>query len=184
MAKDQLSEKELQVLMASTKLSEQELRENYDEFKQECPSGKLDKNKFTKMYNKMTNDSNSATIADLVFTAYDTNRDGKIDFSEFILALVLADKNDIDSKLALSFGMIDQSGDGQITYDELIEYLRLAVSFQYYFYFVLMFAVSKLKLLGPENANEADPKLMAQGLFNMFGVDQDGKLNKTQFVDG
>jgi Ca2+-binding EF-hand superfamily protein len=39
------------------------------------------------------------------FAVFDTNHDGTVDFSEFVLASALENKNDLDSKLDLSFRM-------------------------------------------------------------------------------
>jgi hypothetical protein len=39
------------------------------------------------------------------FAVFDTNHDGSIDFSEFVLAAVIENKNDLESVLELSFAM-------------------------------------------------------------------------------
>ncbi|CAF3828118.1 unnamed protein product [Adineta steineri] len=126
MANNKLPEKEMQVLVAASQMSEEEIQGLYEEFIEECPSRKLDKNQFTKIYKKLIDDSNEDFLVEIV-----------------------------------------RSGDGQISYDELVAYLDLS-----------------FKLLEPEKAKELDPKLMALGLFKMFGVDKAEKINKTQFVDG
>lgn len=40
-----------------------------------------------------------------MFSVFDKNRDGKIDFSEFILIIALGNKEDLDSRLEVIFEM-------------------------------------------------------------------------------
>lgn len=40
------------------------------------------------------------------FAVFDANKDGFIDFKEFILALALSEANDVDSKLEAFFKML------------------------------------------------------------------------------
>ncbi|CAF1410258.1 unnamed protein product [Adineta steineri] len=126
MPDNQLPEKEMQVLVAASKLSEEEIQRLYKEFIEECPSRKLNKDQLTKLFKKVVDDSDENFLVE-----------------------------------------IDRSGDGQISYDELVLFLDLSS-----------------KLLSPEIAEDSDPEGMAHDLFGLFGVDKAEKINKTQFVDG
>jgi Ca2+-binding EF-hand superfamily protein len=71
---------------------------------QECPSGKMNKDKFNEIYKMMmASEDKDSKLLDHVFAVFDKNGDGSIDFSEFVLAVGLTSKNDLDSTLELSF---------------------------------------------------------------------------------
>jgi Ca2+-binding EF-hand superfamily protein len=71
---------------------------------QECPSGKMNKDKFNEIYKMMmASEDKDGKLLDHVFAVFDKNGDGSIDFSEFVLAVGLTNKNDLDSTLELSF---------------------------------------------------------------------------------
>ncbi|CAF4182086.1 unnamed protein product, partial [Adineta steineri] len=95
-----------------------------------------------------------------VFAVFDTNHDGTIDFSEFVLAEAIGNKKDPDSALELSFALLDTSGDALVSYDEIADFME------------------------KEEAAAIDPKEIATGIYAMFGVDKAQKLNKQQFIAG
>ncbi|CAF1429267.1 unnamed protein product [Rotaria sp. Silwood1] len=101
-------EKEIAVLKATTKLSEKQIREMYEEFDQEAESGtgRMNKRQFSKFYKHVTGfEDKNGSLADKAFAVFDINDSGSIDFSEFVLASTVGYKIDLDSQLELAFSL-------------------------------------------------------------------------------
>ncbi|CAF1515227.1 unnamed protein product [Rotaria sp. Silwood1] len=99
---------EIAVLKATTKLSEKQVREMYEEFNQEAESGtgRMNKRQFSKFYKHVTGfEDENGSLADKAFAVFDTNHNGSIDFSEFVLASTVGYKIDLDSQLELAFSL-------------------------------------------------------------------------------
>ncbi len=64
------------------------VRSWYKEFLQQCPNGKMNKKHFYKFYKLLRGQSgdNLSKIADRVFSCFDKDSSGYLDFSEFIIA--------------------------------------------------------------------------------------------------
>lgn len=77
---------------------------------------------------------------------------------------------------------IDTSGDEQISYDEMMNFIGKAVRFHLSFISSNDFFF-KLKLVGKE-ASSADLNKVTTDIYNQFGLDKGQKLNKKQFMDG
>lgn len=75
----------------------------------DCPAGVLDKKKFTAVYNEFFPRGKSEKFSAEVFKLFDTDKSGKIDFTEFLIAISVSDNGDLKSKLHLAFNMYDQS---------------------------------------------------------------------------
>ncbi|CAF1226001.1 unnamed protein product [Rotaria sordida] len=115
------------VLKANTKLSEHEIQHFYDRFKSECPSGKMNKQQFYKFYEEiMGSKMQHSDAAEYAFTMIDTNHDESIDFTEFVLFFGMEKKRDLDSRLEMMFEITDTSGDGFISYEEMVNIMQKA----------------------------------------------------------
>ncbi|CAF0855270.1 unnamed protein product [Adineta steineri] len=166
-----LSDEEITALKASTNLSEEEIRDMFNEFNKGggAGDGKITKEEFRKYYKKTAgSDDADGIFADNTFAAFDTNHDGSISFSEFTFAILAQNKTDLDSILSFSFASIDISGDGNISFDELKGYLEKAA----------------ILAIGKEEAAEIDSDEVALSIFQEFNLDKSQKMNKEQFIEG
>uniref|UniRef100_A0A3B5KVS6 Guanylate cyclase activator 1C n=1 Tax=Takifugu rubripes TaxID=31033 RepID=A0A3B5KVS6_TAKRU len=98
---------------------EEDMHHWYTKFMRESPSGliTLFELKTILEMNGMTEEASS--YVDQVFYTFDMDGDGYIDFVEYIAAISLLLKGEINQKLKWYFKLFDQDGNGKIDKDEL-----------------------------------------------------------------
>lgn len=102
----------------------------YKGFMNDCPSGVLDKAEFARIYKQFFPFGDPTVLAEYVFNVFDENKNGSIDFKEFICALSITSRGRLDEKLRWAFQLYDIDGDGTITYNEMLSTYRAPLTQQ------------------------------------------------------
>lgn len=110
----------LSSLMYQTGFSKDEIRRLYRAFKQYCPRGAVTTNDLKPAYAKLFPLGDSRKYAQIVFNAFDKDRNGIISFGDLLNEISLIINGDMDQKLSWIFKFYDLNGDGYITRKEML----------------------------------------------------------------
>lgn len=108
-----------------------EIHEWYDDFQKSCNKGRkqMDKDAFIRIYNSLFQ-GDGTEFACHVFRSFDLNKDGYVDFTEFIVGLCVSGSSDSETKMKWAFDMYDQNHDKSITREELQSVIAVRTSVQ------------------------------------------------------
>jgi Ca2+-binding EF-hand superfamily protein len=73
----------------------------------DCPEGRLDKKDFGKIYTQFFPFGDPGEFANYVFDVFDENKNGYIDFKEFICALSATSRGSLEEKLRCRSSLSD-----------------------------------------------------------------------------
>jgi len=165
-----LSPEELQELTKNTYFDKKELQQWYKGFLKDCPSGQLNKEEFGKIYKQFFPFGDPGEFADYVFNVFDDDKNGTIDFKEFICALSVTSRGRLEEKLKWAFQLYDINGDGLISYDEMLQIVTA----------IYKMTGQMVKL--PQD--EDTPEKRVQKIFKNMDRDMDANLTYDEFVEG
>ncbi|CAF0933936.1 unnamed protein product [Rotaria sordida] len=126
--KPKLSSKQIEYLKKRTRMNEDEIEKWFQEFHKDCPDGLLTQKHFIEMYNQAFPNGNATQYAKRVFVTFDKDNSGKIDFNEFLLAMDLFEKGDLDEKLNYAFELYDIDKNGILTKSEIEIIIKMVLS--------------------------------------------------------
>lgn len=169
-ASSKLTKEDIKQLKSQTYFDNKELQQWYKGFLKDCPSGELTKDGLREVYRKFFPYGDPSSFSDLVFQVFDTDKNGTIDFKEFITALSISSRGKTDEKLEWAFKLYDRNGDGKISYDEMLQIVQA----------IYKMVGTMMKL--PED--ESTPEKRVRKLFDIMDTDKDGLINFQEFKDG
>ncbi|XP_007564401.1 recoverin-like [Poecilia latipinna] len=167
-----VSKEILEDLKLNTKFSETEIVQWYENFKKQCPSGRISKDEFQNIYRKFFPDSDANTYAQHVFRSFDTNDDGTLDFKEYIIALHMTATGKTTSKLEWAFSLFDVDKNGYITKAEVTE---ICTS---------IFKLIPSDEVGDLPDDENTPEKRADKLWKVFDKGDNDRVAEGEFIKG
>ncbi|KAJ3018287.1 UNVERIFIED_CONTAM: Neuronal calcium sensor 1 [Siphonaria sp. JEL0065] len=156
----------------------------------ECPTGSLSNAAFKDMYKQFFPFGDSTAYAERVFHMFDTDKNGSINFREFVSAISVSSKGTESEKLAWAFTLYDIDGDGVVTREEMYQVVSA----------IFAMVGSSVK----HGADEDTPEKKVEKLFGLLDVvrlfqrvlvgfsnnpavfqkDRDGRLSLHDFMTG
>lgn len=90
------------------------------------PTGQLSKQEFVDLYSQFFSTDSPQQLCEYVFSAYDTNRSGTIDFKEFMIAIKVVSSGTVYDKLWLAYSVYDIDGNGSVDSTELLNMIKVS----------------------------------------------------------
>ncbi|XP_019942124.1 guanylyl cyclase-activating protein 1 [Paralichthys olivaceus] len=137
----------------------------YRKFMTECPSGLLTFYEFKKFFGLRNLSDTSNAYIETMFTTFDMNDDGYIDFMEYVAALSLVLKGGVQKKLRWYFKLYDIDGSGCIDREELLQIIK-----------------SIRAINGVPHEMSAED--FANMVFDKIDINGDGELSYDEFMEG
>ncbi|KAI8879048.1 calcium-binding protein NCS-1 [Backusella circina FSU 941] len=169
-AQSKLSPEQLSDLQECTYFEKKELQQWYKGFLEDCPSGQLDKSAFQQMYSQFFPFGDPSRFSDYVFNVFDNDKNGTIDFKEFIVALSITSRGRVDEKLIWTFKLYDIDNDGYISRKEMLKIVEAI--------YKMMGSMVKLP------PDEDTPEKRVNKIFELMDSDNDGRLSIDEFREG
>uniref|UniRef100_A0AC35TKS3 Neuronal calcium sensor 1 n=1 Tax=Rhabditophanes sp. KR3021 TaxID=114890 RepID=A0AC35TKS3_9BILA len=165
-----LKSEEVKLLARQTYFTEKEIKQWYKGFVRDCPNHMLSEAGFQKIYKQFFPQGDPSSFASFVFKVFDENKDGAIEFHEFIRALSITSRGNLDEKLHWAFRLYDLDNDGFITRHEMLSIVS-----------------SIYKMVGdtvelPEEENT--PEKRVDRIFKMMDKNGDAQLTLEEFKEG
>merc|ERR1712240_875420 len=160
-----LREEDVAALSKSSGLDETQVKQAFDAFITEHPDGKMRPKDFREMMQKALPKKDASKMEKHVFRIYDTNNDGYIDFTEFMLIFFIMSDGTPEEVLTKIFRVFDVNSDGTITQKEMTKLIK-----------------DMYGLLKSEDPNLAAKDLVSKSAFAEMDKDQDGKVTTAEFI--
>lgn len=158
-----LKPRDLAELNDNTEFSEQELKEWYKGFRKDYPHGYLTVEEFQQVYSNFYPGGDASAFAENTFRVFDHNRDGKIDFREFIIGLSMSMRSSFEDKMKYIFKLYDLNDNNLISKDEML---------------VIVKAI--YKMCGSTDDSAAERQVNC--IYEKMDVDCDGQITMEEFV--
>nr|XP_037270333.1 frequenin-1-like [Rhipicephalus microplus] len=142
----------------------------YKGFLKDCPNGQLTEQGFLRIYKQFFPQGDPSKFASLVFRVFDENKDGSIEFEEFIRALSVTSRGSLDEKLVWAFKLYDVDNDGFITRDEM--------------YNIVDAIYQMLGNQTKESEQEESPQERVDKIFDQLDKNHDNRLTLEEFREG
>jgi len=160
-----LRPEDIAALAKSSGLDETQVKQSFDAFVTEHPDGKMKPKDFREMMAKALPKKDASKMEKHVFRIYDSNNDGYIDFTEFMLIFFIMSDGSPEEVLTKIFRVFDVNSDGSITQKEMTKLIK-----------------DMYGLLKEEDPNLAAKDLIAKTAFAEMDKDQDGKVTNAEFI--
>uniref|UniRef100_A0A3B4AZJ0 Guanylyl cyclase-activating protein 1 n=1 Tax=Periophthalmus magnuspinnatus TaxID=409849 RepID=A0A3B4AZJ0_9GOBI len=146
-------------------MQECESHQWYRKFMTECPSGLLTYYEFKQFFGLKNLSASSNEYVYTMFRTFDMNDDGYIDFMEYVAALSLVLKANVQQKLRWYFKLYDIDGSGCIDRDELLLIIK---------------SIRAISGVSHDISAEDFTNMM----FDKIDINGDGELSYEEFMEG
>ncbi|EHH18328.1 hypothetical protein EGK_14902 [Macaca mulatta] len=157
-------------------LSSTECHQWYKKFMTECPSGQLTLYEFRQFFGLKNLSPSASQYVEQMFETFDFNKDGYIDFMEYVAALSLVLKGKVEQKLRWYFKLYDVDGNGCIDRDELLTIIQDVG--------LRILVAAAIRAINPCSDTAMTAEEFTDTVFSKIDVNGDGELSLEEFIEG
>ncbi|KAL3993431.1 structural maintenance of chromosome 3 (chondroitin sulfate proteoglycan 6) [Sarotherodon galilaeus] len=136
-------------------------------FMKECPSGALHLHELKKIFGVPSSSVEESLFIETIFNSFDTNKDNTLDFLEYVAALHLMLRGNLEDRLKWSFKMYDNDGNGRLDRTEVKRLVRI---------------LYKIKL--QKTHISMTPSQICDRIFELVDQNNDGEITLLEFMEG
>ncbi|XP_054881670.1 guanylyl cyclase-activating protein 2-like [Poeciliopsis prolifica] len=139
-------------------------------FLRECPSGALHLHEFKKIFGVQSSSPEDSLFLETIFRSFDTNqvKDRQtLDFIEYVAALNLILRGNLEDRLKWSFKMYDRDGNGKLDRSEVKRLIRVRKT-----------CVTQKAKVG------LTPSQICDRIFDLVDDNNDGEITLSEFMEG
>ncbi|CAL8352545.1 unnamed protein product [Merluccius merluccius] len=136
-------------------------------FMKECPSGALHLHEFKKIFGVPSSSEEESMYIETIFRSFDTNQDNALDFMEYVAALHLVLRGNLEDRLKWSFKIYDKDRNGKLDRHEVKKIIQI---------------MYKIKLQSGEI--QMTPNEVCDRIFELVDLNHDGQISLTEFMEG
>jgi len=114
-----LAPADMEYLQTNTNIEREEIESQYQAFLVNHPDGHISRKCFQSILGEGYPGTNTSKISKHIWRMYDTNKDGFIDFREFMMVLYVMSHGSSEENLKQIFRVFDINNDGNIDMDEM-----------------------------------------------------------------
>lgn len=119
-----LSEDHIDLLLENTSFNKEEILDWHNGFLKDCPTGRMNKEKFNELYCFLFPNGNSRKFCKQIFKTFDPESTGEIEFNELMFSISLTTTGDVRKKINIAFRIYDIDHNGLIDKKELTKIIR------------------------------------------------------------
>jgi len=161
-----LTNEDFEFIAKNTALTKVQVESRYQNFLKLHPDGRISRKSFHSMMKECYPGADTEKLERHIFRMYDTNKDGHIDFREFMIVLYIMSNGTPEENLKQIFRVFDINNDGTITLKELQKIVR-----------------DLFLLINETNADKASQEVLVKTAFNEMDENHDGKISQSEFVE-
>nr|XP_061790059.1 guanylyl cyclase-activating protein 3-like [Nerophis lumbriciformis]XP_061790060.1 guanylyl cyclase-activating protein 3-like [Nerophis lumbriciformis] len=143
---------------------EEDMHHWYTKFMKESPSGLITLFELKTMLDMSGMTQEASGYVDQVFFTFDMDGDGYIDFVEYIAAISLLLKGEVNQKLKWYFKLFDQDGNGKIDKDEMETIFK---------------AIQDIT-----RTYDVPPEQIVTLIYEKIDINEEGELTLEEFISG
>jgi len=162
-ASTSLAPEALEYLQANTNIGREEIESQYQAFLDSHPGGRISRKSFQSILGEGCPGTNTGKMSKHIWRIYDTNKDGFIDFREFMMALYVMTHGSSEENLKQLFRVFDINDDGNIDLNEMKRLMK-----------------DLLKHNG-DLKNRKKVESLSVSTFDEMDENNDGKINQEEF---
>jgi len=161
-----LTVEDIDFIARNTAMPRDKVEMQYQTFLQKHPDGRISKKSFHTMMKECYPGADTEKLERHIFRMYDSNKDGHIDFREFMIVLYIMSNGSPEENLKQIFRVFDINNDGTITLKELQKIVK-----------------DLFLLINESNADKASQELLVKTAFHEMDENHDGAISQVEFIE-